>query len=625
MWAWNGQSWITVSLAGSALAPEGRSGGLTTYDPDHKAALLLFGGGPGFPRQLWSWKAGRWTQLSDPPMTANGFGSGMAYDVARHQLVVVTTPATFRMGTDPQGVLMETWLSKDGVWHQAKPVHNLPFPPNSVVFDASSGRVLASRLISSATEVWSWDGLDWSLAAQQIPTPRAVLVDGGDVGTLAVDAGDPLSSPPQPRPVFRLLNGRWLAAGPPTVGPTSVSAPAYDQHRKELVVFGDLFRSDQSWMVYTYDTWTWTLAGGWTRHAGPTPTPTPSPTPSPSPTPCPSPIPPSPFAASTPSARTVALVTLTGSNQIVVRDITDIDHPTTIATTGIPDYLSPTLVSGTELAALNAQGIVRMPFAGSPQVQATVVCPGVGIARYRWSRDGRFLTYVAEVEDATAPRGNRFDWHLVANGSDRVIGTAPAWCHCDGEHGRDIFDFQVAFSPDGRYVSLVENVVAATDFQVRRLDGTLVSEIKPTGTDQVTMGVWSGDTLYFRDSKGVEAWKDGTITPFLPGVAWITPKASPAGGEIVYVARGSDGVGRLYIVATATKSVVQLGPALRFDPVFLSSRYVWYEGERLCTPADYCQVEQTRTTGITYIYDRQLGTETQSRITAVYDVWPPGS
>jgi hypothetical protein len=33
----------------------------------------------------------------------------------------------------------------------------------------------------------------------------------------------------------------------------------------------------------------------------------------------------------------------------------------------------------------------------------------------------------------------------------------------------------------------------------------------------------------------------------------------------------------------------------------------------------------TLPTGKTYIYDLQTGTETESRITAVYDVWPHGN
>jgi hypothetical protein len=267
-----------------------------------------------------------------------------------------------------------------------------------------------------------------------------------------------------------------------------------------------------------------------------------------------------------------------------------------------------------------------MPLSGSPQVQAVVICPG-GANAYSWSRDGRSLTYITEVPDTTAPRGSRLDWHLVSGGSDRVIGPAPIWVIGIECGPGDIDDVHVAFSPDGRYISLLENFCGAADFQVRRSDGSLVGEIKGTyGLLPLapTMGVWSGSTLYFRDSKGVEAWRDGTVTPFLPGVAWIRPKVSPLGGEITYVVRGKDGLGRVYIVDTGTGKVVPLPNAGRVEPVFLSPRYIWYAGEQLCTTG-YCWAPGTLPTGKTYIYDIPAGTETESRITAVYDVWPHGS
>jgi hypothetical protein len=42
----------------------------------------------------------------------------------------------------------------------------------------------------------------------------------------------------------------------------------------------------------------------------------------------------------------------------------------------------------------------------------------------------------------------------------------------------------------------------------------------------------------------------------------------------------------------------------------------------MCTSSDQCPVAPTILTGTTYIYDLQDSTETESRITAVYDIWP---
>jgi hypothetical protein len=57
----------------------------------------------------------------------------------------------------------------------------------------------------------------------------------------------------------------------------------------------------------------------------------------------------------------------------------------------------------------------------------------------------------------------------------------------------------------------------------------------------------------------------------------------------------------------------------------LTSRYTWYQGERACLPTDPYPCDSggtTITTGKTYIYDLQTGTETESIITQVFDVWP---
>jgi hypothetical protein len=584
---------------------------------------------------MWSWAGGQWTRLGDSPASPNNLGGGVGYDAARHQLVVVAMPPAFRVGwDDPSPFSMDTWLH-DSSWHRADPVHKLPFIGSTdMVFDPMSGHLLIPRMLSDTSEVWSWDGHDWSLTAEQIPTHRGVLVESGDLGILALEAGDPLGRPGQYRRVFRWQGGRWSATKPVTVGPTYLIRPAYDQHRKELVSFGDIFQPDSSHQVFTQDTWTWTLEAGWTRHAGPAPTPSPSPSPPPpipSPTPCPSPWPLSAFAVSAPSDRTLALVTLSGSDQVVVRDITDINHPSTIATLSLTIAGGPSIVESHQPTFVNANevafddnGLRRIRIAGSPALQAPVVCPAP--LRFAWSRDGRSLTYLAGVVETTQGSETlRLEWHLISGGSDRVIGTAPGWRLGVDFGGWDVYDYRVAFSPDGNYLSLVENFVGAADFQVRRMDGTLVTQIKSTGSwaADPTMSVWSGSTLYFRDSKGVEAWKDGTVTPFLPGVAWIRPTASPTGGQITYAVRGTDGLPHVYLVDTGTRKVVQLTNTAAADPVFLSSGYVWYVGLQLCNPG--CGYDNLQLTGKTYIYDLQARTEVQSRITAVFDVWPHGN
>jgi hypothetical protein len=265
-----------------------------------------------------------------------------------------------------------------------------------------------------------------------------------------------------------------------------------------------------------------------------------------------------------------------------------------------------------------------MPLSGSAPESATPCSDS--IVAFAWSPDGQSFTYLVELPDwASNPAHAEFQWHLVSGGADRVIGTAPLWCHCGA--GSDNNTLAVGFSADGKFVSLVDYLQFGSTVQVRRLDGSSVGvDIRRERNDPnpVTMGVWSGIDFFFRDSQGVQKWHAGAITQFLPGVAWLHPWASPAGGQIVYAARGSDGLGHVYVVDTMSGRGQQLSGQPRVSPIFLTARYVWYRGERLCTPNESGICHSTTLTGKTYIFDLQSGAEWESRITAVADVWPHG-
>jgi hypothetical protein len=263
--------------------------------------------------------------------------------------------------------------------------------------------------------------------------------------------------------------------------------------------------------------------------------------------------------------------------------------------------------------------------AGSGPEAVAATCSGESIVEFAWSPDGQSFTYLVELADWTTDPPHAFVWHLVSDGVDRIIGTAPVWCHCGA--GSENSALAIGFSPNGQFVSLVDNLQTGSALQVRRLDGSPVgTDIRREGNDPspVAMGVWSGADFFFRDSQGVWRWHEGAITQFLPGVAWLHPWASPAGGQILYGARGGDGLAHIHVVDTASGRSRQLSSQPRVGPIFLTPRYAWYRGERLCTSSDpMCRA--TILTGKTYIYDLQTGTEWESRITAVADVWPLGA
>ena len=276
-----------------------------------------------------------------------------------------------------------------------------------------------------------------------------------------------------------------------------------------------------------------TVTGGASPSAVPSPSAAASPTATPSSKPQ--------FSCSS-SNRCLVLVTLHGSESTVVRDITDIAHPTTISNLG--SVAVPQFVSATEVSYPDATGLVKAPLTGSPKTR--VVAPGN--YPFVWSPDGKALVYAVQNPD------NDQVLHLLRGGTDKVLGLIPfgAPGGCENIAGCAIandLDQRLSFSPDGQYISLVDQTFAGSTFRIWYQDGTL---LKSDDTLGPTWSIWSGGALYYRDSKGVEAWRDGTVKLILPGVRWINPTASPAGRYITYTARDADGWGHIYVVDTTT-------------------------------------------------------------------------
>jgi len=297
----------------------------------------------------------------------------------------------------------------------------------------------------------------------------------------------------------------------------------------------------------------------------------------------------------------------------VVRDVTDINNPKTVSNLGsIP---APVFVSATEISYAEDTNLFRAPLIGAPRTLVTSQ-GGAGT----WSPDGTAVLYTTSTDQQTVTV------HELKAGQDHVLGTVPG----GGAGGCEtiascqipnFLDFQLLFSPDGTMVSLVTTGFTGSSMRVWSADGALLASSDSYGP---TMSVWSGPSLYFRDSKGVEVWHGGVLSPFLLGVQWIKPKASAGHGQIVYVARDSAGWSHTYVVDTATKKVRELNAARSEPVVFLNTRYIWYGGERACVPSDACGPTPPLhpSNGKTYIYDLETGTEYGSIITAVYDVWP---
>jgi hypothetical protein len=318
------------------------------------------------------------------------------------------------------------------------------------------------------------------------------------------------------------------------------------------------------------------------------------------------------YAPSPPSTRNLAIVSLKGSNNLVVRDVTDINHATTVATLNVPSadpqFVGPGEVSWIWSDQINNLFRSNITTGSSTQV---VSCPVL----FDWSPDGTVATYVWFD-------GKKSELRQLARGAVTGLGQLQPFPQvgCESQTCGDNWQFRLAYSPDAQYIALIETIGTAY-FRVCSSAGKVLysADSRPTATAMV----WSGTGLYFRDSQGVEVWHAGTgVTAVAPGVAWIVPHASPAGGLILYTVRDASSLPHVYVLDTATSRTRELAAGAD-SAHFLTPRYVWYEGVRLCKPGEQtCVFGPLTATGKTYIYDLQTGSTFDSIITSVTDTWP---
>jgi hypothetical protein len=212
--------------------------------------------------------------------------------------------------------------------------------------------------------------------------------------------------------------------------------------------------------------------------------------------------------------------------------------------------------------------------------------------------------------------------HLLSAGVDRAVpGSVPTVpvTGCESQFCGEDWVLRLTYSPDGAFISLVESIAGVNAFRLWSSTGKVLVS---SNSGEKSMSTWSGTALYFPGADGVDTWSAGAVNTFLPNVVWIRPNASSSGHQIVYESKDAQGWGHVFVVDTTTREVRELKKG-RSSPTFLTSRYVWYKGQRACVAADSCPVGwKVVDSGKTYIYDLKDGTETESIITAVFDSWP---
>jgi hypothetical protein len=190
----------------------------------------------------------------------------------------------------------------------------------------------------------------------------------------------------------------------------------------------------------------------------------------------------------------------------------------------------------------------------------------------------------------------------------------------------------VRFSPDGKFVLMVDTFVATSPEQVYfRIhavkDESLVwaapAALNPTGKAQfATMAVWlrQTDRLYYRDPAGVQYWDppktDGTA---YPGLKWYSPTISP---DDRFVAYAVDLAAQPHVeVRELATKAVRVIPGVRGAPFFVEVNKL-FVAEYAPSAQPGPGVQAYEQTGRAFLIDIRTNTETPVPNFIPFDYWP---
>src|SRR5258708_5198685 len=302
------------------------------------------------------------------------------------------------------------------------------------------------------------------------------------------------------------------------------------------------------------------------------------------------PTPPPPVAvvcsSQVPAGHQVALVSLHGVQGVVVRDVTDINHPVTRCGFQGGAYfrfvnsarVSYIVTSSGDVGASGAIYMVDLNQSTTSLVRAWS-SGGYGSWVYAWSPDGQKLTYLAS--DTTG-----VTWHLLSAAGDKTLaslGMTPA-----RGVALDNDDIMVGFSADGQYVAVESTFTtqkgggaSAPAIQIVRLSDLKQIYMRADGT----MATWgaTGASFYFRTTAGLLV-RDATGKdhPANPALQWIRPWPSADGTHITFSSLNPQGNHVVGILDTGGGPVAQATSEPRANPGLLTSTLLWHPGETPC-------------------------------------------
>jgi hypothetical protein len=244
-----GGSPIRPVPAGSTTPPPPRSSAAVAFD-EARGVMVLFGGnsdqGTGPRADTWTFDGKLWVQQKPSSHPQGRTSFAMAYDQARHNVVLFGGMAQVGAGKGGVQAVDDTWIWNGTTWKEMHPAHEPAFIYDwgapQMQFDPISRTVLTSGYTKSTEpnmamrpELWSWDGADWKQLLSPTDGQAGATMMGAGDRVLLVGAGTWAWS----GSAWTELNPRFNIPADPIV------SNAYDPQRHQLVVLDG------------GDTWVW--------------------------------------------------------------------------------------------------------------------------------------------------------------------------------------------------------------------------------------------------------------------------------------------------------------------------------------------------------------------------------
>ena len=244
-----------VVPAYSPVPPPGRAGASVTYDERHGAMVVFGGSGTKVLDETWTWDGRGWIQRHPATSPAPRHDALMAYDAARHEVVLFGGAAQDNIGKGGQASASDTWIWNGSTWLQKHPRHVPSIAPEwmpSMQYDPITRTVLLFGFTRATTEAmtdmkpqtWTWSGTDWfQLSPSSSAVVPATMVSDGT--RILLLAGSTYVAGRYITQTWAWDGANWNLLHPNVNLPESgLAYGAYDPARGQLVVLNG-------------DTWTW--------------------------------------------------------------------------------------------------------------------------------------------------------------------------------------------------------------------------------------------------------------------------------------------------------------------------------------------------------------------------------